>query len=135
MKTVLVYRVELCFTAISISGMNYTQQGPYTTYDAWMSKDNGYTPCFVSYDPINQPEPENDGLEHTFAVIYGFRDKNQMFDWFCCDIVSLHYAGFVLSIYEVPIEDVNYGRKQLNFYPHDSKLISVESLLDIAEDY
>ena len=62
MKTVLVYRVELCFTAISISGMNYTQQGSYTTYDAWMSKDNGYTPCFVSYDPINQPEPENDLL-------------------------------------------------------------------------
>lgn len=135
MTTMLVYRVELCFTAISTSGMKYNRQGPYTMYDGWMSKDNGYKFYSTSYDPVNQPEPVDDGLKHTFAVIYGFKSKEQLFDWFCTDLYGLHFAGFMVSTYEVPLEDVNFGRKQLNFYPHSCKLISMESLLDIAEDY
>lgn len=134
----LVYRVELGFSYLKkdCSKTYYSErQGPYTTYYDGMSIKNGYKPYHVEYDSVNCPEPEDDGLEHTHDVIYGFKSKEQLLDWFVDDVLGLHGAGFQVSTYLVPDEDVTIGGKQLQFVPDDAILVSMKSIIEVVEEY
>lgn len=134
---VKVYRIELGYSTLntkSKKNMLSTQQGPYTTYDSWMSTANGYSVLHCTGNISRTPEPHEDGLESRFSVIYGFKDIAQMYVWFESDLLTLNESGFQLSIYEIPEEEVEYGFRQVQFDPCYAKLVSVQNILDAVNE-
>lgn len=136
MTTVL--RVELGFSTLNAESKgNYisTRQGPYSTYEPWMSNMNGYRYMNnTNYCEKRQPDPRSDGLKHRFGVIYGFKDIYQLFWWFEGDILYLNEAGFMISTYEVPHEDIEYGKRQIQFSPAEAKLLNMSNIRDAIKD-
>lgn len=134
----IVLRVELGFSTLDNNSKGNcisTKQGPYTTYQSWMSVNNGYLPWDFGRTNIDhQPEPHQDGLEKRFGVIYGFKDIYQLFWWFESDILSLTESGFMISTYEVPDEDVEYGKRQVQFCPGEAKLLDMVNLREAVRE-
>lgn len=137
MNTVDILRVELCFSVLDENSKGNcisTQQGPYSTYEPNKSTSNGYNGLWLSGSTFNNPEPHEDGLENRFSVIYGFKDLAQLYTWFEADILSLNEAGFKVSTYRVPEENVEYGRRQVQYQPCEAELVSIESIREAIHD-
>lgn len=130
MDKVRVYRVELGFSTLDNFGhRELTQQGPYTTYEGILSRDNGFRTMNPLVDDHRlNPEPEDDGLTVRLSWIFGFKDLAQLNVWFDADIINLNDAGFVVSEYLVPRDNVSYGKRQVQFHRNHAELVKMTSI-------
>lgn len=108
----LVYRVEKDHGTHTI--------GPYQGYyDNETVRTLAYA-LEAAHNNDAHPMPKDDGFGENFNthLIFGFIDKKQTEEWFAGFGKDLENAGFRISVYNVPEEDVAIGGRQVAFFPY-----------------
>lgn len=103
MTNVVVYRVE-----------TKDGEGPYRGGDAaYGIRDLMGDICQASEV---HPSPWEDGIDPGPDAFFGFSTEDQMREWFSESIrTGISKKGFTCNAYSVPMEKVQFGKKQIAF--------------------
>lgn len=101
-RKIKVYRVE----------HKETGEGPYR---AWDNTQPELAMCYAHAE-LGHPPPTHDGIETMERTDYcGFASREALDKWFHGWKTKLHKWGYHITVYDVPLELVKFGRTQVVF--------------------
>lgn len=110
--TVRVWRVEHREERVIL--VPKARRGPYA----------GQHDLQVAHNNDSHPSPCDDiGATPDWRYLYGCASRSQLRNWFRGWLPTLRGRGYIVATYDVPSEDVLYGKRQVAFIPDNSRRI------------